>query len=93
MVMGDHQPAANVTGEGASWEVPVHIISANPQLLERFATRGFKPGLEPSGPSIGKLFDLTRMLVDVFDSGDGKTKTQPSPAPKGVAAAPPKTLP
>ncbi len=93
VVMGDHQPAANVTGEGASWEVPVHIISANPQLLERFATRGFKPGLEPSGPSIGKLFDLTRMLVDVFDSGDGKTKTQPSPAPKGVAAAPPKTLP
>jgi hypothetical protein len=25
--VGDHQPAASVSGEGASWEVPVHVIT------------------------------------------------------------------
>ena len=73
IVLGDHQPAANVTGEGATWDVPVHIISSNPELLQRFVTRGFKPGLEPSEPGVGALFDLTRLLLDVFDSGARKT--------------------
>ncbi len=69
ILLGDHQPAANVTGEGASWDVPVHIISARPLLLERFVARGFKPGLEPTLPQIGAIFDLTRVLLDAFDSG------------------------
>ena len=69
ILLGDHQPAANVTGEGASWDVPVHIISARPALLERFLARGFKPGLEPTLPQIGALFDLTTVLMEAFDSG------------------------
>jgi hypothetical protein len=27
LVLGDHQPAAAVSGEGATWEVPVHLIT------------------------------------------------------------------
>ncbi len=68
VVLGDHQPAAAVTGEGANWDVPVHIISANPVLLQRLVASGFQPGLEPKGQSLGKLFDLTRLLMNVFDS-------------------------
>jgi Sulfatase len=75
IVMGDHQPAANVTGEGATWDVPVHIISANPELLRRFAARGFTSGLEPQLPNLGRLFDFTRLMVDVFHAG-----TPPAPA-------------
>jgi hypothetical protein len=83
VVLGDHQPAANVTGEGATWDVPIHIISANPELLQRFVARGFKPGLEPAEPpksGTGTLFDFTRLLLEVFDSGARKTaqlKMQP----------------
>ena len=80
IVLGDHQPAANVTGEGATWDVPIHIISANPELLQRFVKRGFKPGLEPAEPRVGTLFDFTRVLLDVFDSGAAKAvavKLQP----------------
>ena len=80
IVLGDHQPAANVTGEGATWDVPVHIISRNPELLARFELRGFKWGLEPAEPRVGTLFDFTRLLLDVFDSGAPKTaalKLQP----------------
>lgn len=69
IVLGDHQPAAIVTGEGATWDVPVHIISSNPELLKRFVAQGFKPGLEPSEPRLGALFDFTRLLLAVFDSG------------------------
>ena len=71
ILLGDHQPAANVTGEGATWEVPVHIISSRPALLQRFIAQGFKPGLEPAPPKIGALFDLTRMLMEALDSTAG----------------------
>ena len=33
IILGDHQPAANVSGEGASWDVPVHVIASQPQIL------------------------------------------------------------
>ena len=72
IVLGDHQPAANVTGEGASWDVPIHIISTDAELLQRFVARGFKPGLEPAEPRVGMLFDFTRLLLEVFDSGVAK---------------------
>ena len=73
ILLGDHQPAANVTGEGATWDVPVHIISARPELLQRFLAQGFKPGLEPSLPRVGAMFDLTRVLMDAFDARASKT--------------------
>ena len=80
IVLGDHQPAANVTGEGATWDVPVHIISSNSELLQRLVSRGFKAGLEPSEPIVGTLFDFTRLLMEVFDSGAVKTgPTKPPP--------------
>ncbi len=31
IVIGDHQPAAAVSGEGASWDVPVHVIASRSQ--------------------------------------------------------------
>ena len=80
VVLGDHQPAANVTGEGATWDVPIHIISTNAELLQRFVVRGFTPGLEPAEPRVGTLFDFTRLLLEAFDSGAPKTaalKSQP----------------
>src|SRR5205085_1916588 len=35
IVLGDHQPAAVVSGEGAPWDVPVHVIASRPALLQR----------------------------------------------------------
>lgn len=65
---GDHQPSANVTGEGASWDVPVHIVSRDPRLLARFIAQGFAPGLEPPRAPLGGLWDLTAMLLRGFQS-------------------------
>jgi hypothetical protein len=69
IVLGDHQPAANVAAEGATWDVPVHIISSQPELLQKFVDRGFQPGLTPRAPKIGAMFDFTRTILDALDSG------------------------
>ncbi len=50
IIMGDHQPNLQLTGEGEPWSVPVHIISRNPQLLAPFRKRGYTPGLIPNQP-------------------------------------------
>ena len=47
IIMGDHQPCAPVTGRNASWSVPVHVISRNPDAIRRFVQRGYTEGLVP----------------------------------------------
>jgi hypothetical protein len=66
ILVGDHQPTANISGEGASWDVPVHIVARDPELLKRFAEQGFRPGLNPPRQSLGGLHDLTAMLLHAF---------------------------
>ncbi len=67
LVLGDHQPPSSVTGEGASWAVPVHIISSRPELMRRFEALGFTPSLQPDRKSLGSLSDLTTLLLDALD--------------------------
>lgn len=71
VVLGDHQPPAVVSGEGAGWEVPVHVITGRRALADRLAAAGFAPGLVPARPALGGLPDLTARLLRAFDSGAG----------------------
>ena len=47
IALGDHQPAPLITGDDASLEVPVHVISREPSILEPFLQWGFQPGALP----------------------------------------------
>jgi len=67
VVIGDHQPMASVSGAGASWDVPVHIISADAALLKRFEALGFTPGLLPMQPSTAGMHALAPLLMSAFD--------------------------
>jgi hypothetical protein len=67
ILLGDHQPAANVSGEGASWDVPVHVIGRQSAIMDSLRTRGFRPGLTPAPGSIGKMNELTPWLLAAFD--------------------------
>ena len=49
VVLGDHQPATVVTGEGASHDVPISVIAHDPQVLDRIAGWRWEDGLLP-GP-------------------------------------------
>ena len=77
VLVGDHQPAAIVTGEGAPWDVPVHIVARDTPLLQRFVDRGFRPGLTPARPVLGGMHELTHWMLEAFDA----------PPPQGAAAA------
>ncbi len=73
--VGDHQPAASVSGEGASWDVPVHVITRDPALLARFVALGFRPGLEPQHPSLGGMHDLTAIMLKAFEAVTTPSRT------------------
>ena len=66
IVIGDHQPAAAVSGEGASWDVPVHVIASQPQFLERLEAHGFSRGMTPVRTSLGPMHELLPMFLDAF---------------------------
>lgn len=66
IVLGDHQPAANVSGEGASWDVPVHIVSDRADVLASLETHGFVPGAMPRDRAIGPMYELGPMLLGAF---------------------------
>jgi hypothetical protein len=74
ILIGDHQPPALVSGEGASWNVPVHVIASRPAVLEQLQRQGFNGGLTPRQPAIATMDSLLRILLNAF--GD----TQPSTA-------------
>ena len=70
ILIGDHQPPALVSGEGASWEVPIHVITNRRAVLERLLQQGFVRGLTPRHPAIAKMHAVTPVLLDAF--GDGQ---------------------
>jgi hypothetical protein len=48
VVVGDHQPATIITGQGASHHVPVSVIAHDPKVLRRIAGWGWHDGLRPN---------------------------------------------
>lgn len=66
IVLGDHQPPALVSGEGAPWDVPVHVITSRRGVLERLEAHGFRAGLTPTRPSLGPMDGLLPALLDAF---------------------------
>lgn len=90
VVVGDHQPPALVTGDGASWNVPVHVITDRQEVLDRLLAQGFTDGLEPPAQALTRIDTLMPILLHAFgNSGDSETglvrsrhatPTQPLPA-------------
>jgi hypothetical protein len=66
ILIGDHQPPAAVTGEGTSWEVPVHVVASRGDVLERLRSRGFRSGLIPQHPAMARMHQLVPVLLDAF---------------------------
>lgn len=65
VVIGDHQPAAAVSGEHASWDVPVHVIASRTAVLDALRADGFADGLMPAR-RLGKMNELTPKLLGAF---------------------------
>lgn len=48
VVLGDHQPAAVVSGAGANHEVPISIVAKDPAVIARISPWKWQPGMLPS---------------------------------------------
>ena len=70
ILLGDHQPAASVTGEGARWDVPVHIVTRNADIGAALLAAGFTEGVDlPSNVhSSRKMHELAPILLHAFDA-------------------------
>jgi hypothetical protein len=73
VLIGDHQPAASVTGPAARWDVPVHVIASRPALIGALLDQGFVRGVElaPQQSAIAPMHELTGLLLRAFDSAGG----------------------
>lgn len=60
VVLGDHQPATIVSGEGASRDVPISVISRDPAVLDRISGWGWHEGLRPGPDAPVRRMDAFR---------------------------------
>lgn len=66
ILLGDHQPAPLITGEGASRDVVVHVISADPDLVAPFLSGqlpGFRLGVWPDLRTAGAPMSRFRAFL------------------------------
>jgi len=68
ILLGDHQPPALVTGEGAPWDVPVHVIASRPDVLDHLVARGFRRGITPVRPDLSHMNALLPTLLEAFSN-------------------------
>ena len=78
MVLGDHQPPAIVGGRDISWQVPVHLFSRDPALLQRFLDLGFKQGLVPDQNPLGNIEALATLLLSALNGEPSAQQRPPS---------------
>ncbi len=66
ILIGDHQPPALVSGEGAPWDVPMHVITNRPAILDSLVAEGFTRGLTPAREKIGEMHEAVPRLLRAF---------------------------
>ena len=72
VVLGDHQPAPLVTGEGASRDVPVHLIAADPAILDAVDEWGWSAGMIPEpGAPVWRMDDFRLRFLKAFSAATG----------------------
>jgi len=66
ILIGDHQPPSAVSGEHASWNVPVHVITSRQDILNRLRAAGFRSGLAPDRQAVSRMHALQPILLNGF---------------------------
>ena len=68
VVLGDHQPATIVSGEGADHDVPISVIAHDPRVLAKIDGWGWQRGLHPSPDApVWRMDSFRARFLDAFD--------------------------
>jgi hypothetical protein len=83
IVIGDHQPFLKCGAAPVTLNTPLHLISRDTSLLDRFATAGLDPGLfgEPNRRRRLNHEGLFSMIVQTLANNPSVTATNPRGAP------------
>jgi hypothetical protein len=87
ILIGDHQPPALVSGQGASWDVPMHVITSRTAILDSLLAHGFVRGLTPARPHLGEMHEVVPVLLDALSS-PGSINSAAAGALPGTQATP-----
>ncbi len=83
--LGDHQPMARVSGDGAGHDVPVSIVAHDPEVLDRIGDWGWADGLKPRKDTPVWRMDAFRdrflTAYGPHPAEDGKTAPAAAPVP------------
>jgi hypothetical protein len=80
IIVGDHQPIPVVSGDGASYDVPIHIIATNPALLDAIEGWQWTPGMLPDELSpIWRMDGMRRQLLESFTPRAGQVTVSVTP--------------
>ena len=66
ILVGDHQPPAAVSGVGAAWHVPVHVLTTRSQVIAPLLDAGFNRGMRPESAPLGPMNKLLPILLRAF---------------------------
>ncbi|MBA2554446.1 MAG: sulfatase [Geodermatophilaceae bacterium] len=83
ILVGDHQPATIVSGQGASRDVPITIIARDPKVLDRISAWGWQEGMLPSPQA--PVWPMDRFRDRFLTAYGPQPATQPptaSPSPR-----------
>lgn len=71
VVLGDHQPVGFVAGDDASFDVPIHVLSRNPGVLDVVDRWGWSRGMRPAaGAPIWPMEEIRRRVLAAFSADD-----------------------
>ena len=69
VVLGDHQPATVVTGQGASHDVPISVIAHDPKVMDQIAGWSWEDGMSPSPQApVWPMAAFRDRFLTAFDS-------------------------
>jgi hypothetical protein len=80
VLLGDHQPAATVSGRGATHDVPITILARDPAVADRIAPWGWDDGMLP-GPDapVWRMDAFRDRFLDAFGPHPGAAAVAPEP--------------
>lgn len=75
LVLGDHPPAPLVSGDTDSKQVPVHLITRDPELINAIDHWQWQPGLLPDEHApVWPMDSLRNRFVEAFSERQGDTE-------------------
>ena len=80
VMLGDHQPNATVSGDGANHEVPISIVARDPSVFRQIASWHWQNGLMP-GPSapLKPMSAFRNQFLSAFSTASSQTASAHGP--------------